>query len=696
MEIVQEKIEDQILFLTINSGKVNSLGYALRAELYQRIEAAIANPDIEKIVIEGNGQFLSAGADIYEFNTPNATKEPLLPQLIALIRNSPKVIVAAIDGIAFGGGLELALAAHYRLGFPSTQCRLPEVNLGLIPGAGGTQMLPRVVGVGLAAEMIVQAKLIKGRQALEFGIVDHFLEIKDSVLLRQFVTEKILPSNSYENPVVMNESDHQKIADIQSWISKRKRGYEAEKVALEAVINSSKLSLSEGIQAERAAFLQLLTGTQFSALRYLFASERALYPALTSDQYREVKTAAVIGGGLMGRGICISLVSAGIPTIIVEQNQEALDKAMMEITSTFHKMGERGRISLEAKDRALSLITGAVDYSAICDVDIVIEAVYEDMDLKKSIFQELGSICHPETILVSNTSRLDIDELATVTGRETQFLGMHFFSPAHIMKLVEIVRGDKTSEYALNTVVQLSKRMRKLGVVVGVCEGFVGNRMLTTYRNEAFFVLEEGAKVGEVDSALYDFGMAMGPFTMTDMAGLDISWAARKRLQESGIVSPYRDSVIGDRLCEMGRFGQKTSAGYYRYEAGSYKPIEDPIVEEVIEACAKEKGIVRRNWKAEEIVERTIYALINEGFKLLEEGIVQSSSAIDLVYIHGYGFPAYRGGPMFYADTIGLPNILEKMREFAQKFGAHWQPSQLLIRLAEQNLKVTDYRQETK
>lgn len=696
MEIVQERREDQVIFFTMHSGKVNSLGYALRARLYQSIKAAIDHPYIETIVLEGNGQFFSAGADIYEFNTPNAAKEPLLPQLIDLIINSPKVIIAVVDGIAFGGGLELALAAHYRIGFMQSQYCLPEVNLGLIPGAGGTQMLPRIIGIGLAAKMIVQATLIKGEKALELGIINHFWERKDRALLKQFIAKQTLPVNSYQSPVVMSEVDQQKIIEIQSWIIKRKRGYIAEKLALELVVNSSKLSFSEGVKGERATFLKLLSGSQFSALRTLFVRERALYPKLSSHEYREIKSAAVIGGGLMGRGICISLINANIPTTLIEKNRDLLEKAMNEIHTTFNKMVDRGRILVEAKDQALALIRGAIDYHAIKDVDIVIEAVHEAMALKQSIFQELGEICQSETIFVSNTSRLDINELAKVTGREDHFLGMHFFSPAHIMKLVEIVQGDKTSEYALNTVIQLSMRMKKLGVVVGVCEGFVGNRMLTTYRNEALFVLEEGAKVGQVDQALSEFGMAMGPFIMTDMAGLDISWAARKRLQESGIINPYRDSTIGDRLCELGRFGQKTSAGYYRYEVGSYTPIEDPVVEEVIESCARERGISRREWSSDEIVERTIYALINEGFKLLEEGIVKTSSAIDLVYIHGYGFPAYRGGPMYYADFVGLPVILEKMREFSQKYGEHWQPSQLLMRLADQNLKVTDYRQEEK
>lgn len=696
MEIVQYQLIDHVAFLTIESGKVNSLGYDLRSALYNQIQLAIEDSAVEKIVLQGNGKFFSAGADIYEFNTPKATQEPLLPQLITLIMNSPKVIVAAVDGIAFGGGFELALAAHYRVGFSSSQFRLPEVNLGLIPGAGGTQLLPRVIGIGLAAEMIVQAKLIRGRKAFELGIVDQFFETYDSTALLNFVREQSLPTRDIEKPVSLTDSDREKITEIGHWISKRKRGYDAEKYALKSVENSALLPFSKGVQAEREAFLKLLSGTQFSALRHLFASERGLYPQLAPDQYRDVRTASVIGGGLMGRGICMSLVNAGIPTTIVEQNSEALEKTIVEIESTYTKMVERGRVSDTAKDQALSLITGAIDYHSIRDVDIVIEAVYEDMDLKKSIFRELDEICDEDTILVSNTSRLDINELASVTKRESQFLGMHFFSPAHIMKLVEIVRGNKTSQYALNTIIQLSKKMRKLGVVVGVCEGFVGNRMLTTYRNEALFVLEEGAKVGEVDQALYDFGMAMGPFTMTDMAGLDISWAARKRVQASGVVSPYRDSVIGDRLCELGRFGQKTSAGYYRYDAGSYRPIEDPIVEEVIESCAVEKGITRHSWTADEIVERTIFALINEGFKLLEEGIVDHSSAIDLVYIHGYGFPAYRGGPMFYADTIGLPSVLTKITEFSQKYGEHWKPAQLLVELASKNEAVTAFRKENK
>lgn len=691
---VQYTLVNDIAFLTINDGKVNSLGFALRLALFSMLQVAIEDDQVTKIVIEGNGKFFSAGADIYEFNTPNATKSPLLPELITLIRESPKLIVAAVNGIAFGGGFELALAAHLRVGFSSTQFRLPEVSLGLIPGAGGTQLLPRVIGIGKAAEIIVKAPVVDGSEALKLGIISELYETLDRQQLYQFVKAQEGIQRIDEAPVTLDYADEQIIADLTKWIEKRKRGYDAQNVSLKSVLNSHEMPLQEGIASERAAFLALLSGTQFAALRHLFASEKGLYPRLVPDQFKEIRCAAVIGGGLMGRGICMSLANAGIATTIIEQNPEALAKALHGIKETYDKMLQRGRIKSVDRDQALSLIQGNVDYQTIIDADIVIEAVYEDMDLKKSIFKQLDGICAKETIFVSNTSRLDINELGAVTKRESLFLGMHFFSPAHLMKLVEVVKGDKTSQYALNSVIELSKRMNKLGVVVGVCEGFVGNRMLTTYRNEALFVLEEGASVSQVDHALYHFGMAMGPFTMTDMAGLDISWAARKRLQERGAKSSFRDSVIGDRLCEIGRFGQKTGAGYYRYEKGSYAPIADPIVEMVIEACAKEKDIPRRSWNDAEIVERTIFALINEGFKILEEGIVAHSSAIDLVYIHGYGFPAYRGGPMFYADTIGLPKVLEKMNYFAKHFGKHWQPSALLVDLVAKGLSVTDYQKK--
>lgn len=694
MSNVQYTLVNDIAFLTINDGKVNSLGFALRSTLFSVLQAAIEDDQVAKIVIEGNGKFFSAGADIYEFNTQNATKSPLLPEIISLIRDSPKLIVAAVNGIAFGGGFELALAAHLRVGFSLTQFRLPEVSLGLIPGAGGTQLLPRVIDIGKAVEIIVKATVVDGSEALKLGVISELYETLDRQQLYKFVKTQEGIQRIDEAPVPLDYADELIIADLTKWIEKRKRGYDAQKIALKSVLNSHKMPLKEGIASERADFLALLSGTQFSALKHLFASEKGLYPRLGLDQFKEIRFAAVIGGGLMGRGICMSLVNAGIVTTIIEQSPEALERTLNGIKETYDKMVQREQIKSVDRDQALSLIQSSIDYQAIKNVDIVIEAVYEDMDLKKSIFEQLDGICAKETMFVSNTSRLDINELGSVTKRESLFLGMHFFSPAHLMKLVEIVKGNKTSQYALNSVIELSKRMNKLGVVVGGCEGFVGNRMLTTYRNEALFVLEEGARVSQVDQALYNFGMAMGPFIMTDMAGLDISWAARKRLQESGEINPFRDSIIGDRLCEIKRFGQKTGAGYYRYEKGSYAPIADPVVERVIEACAKEKDISRRSWSDAEIIERTIFALINEGFKILEEGIVSHSSAIDLVYIHGYGFPAYRGGPMFYADTIGLPKILEKMNHFAKHFGEHWQPSALLVDLVAKGLSVTDYRKK--
>lgn len=696
-EVLTYMVQDGVAILVFGQGKVNALNLAVRTALYNAIQRAQDDVQCQAIVLVGKGNSFSAGADINEFNTPKAHATPSLGELLARVQASTKPVVVAIQGVALGGGFELALAASYRVIHSTAKLGLPEVNLGLIPGAGGTQRLPRIVGVGVAAKLIATAQKLDATEALSLGVVDGVSEhdvLADAVVLAKQKALGFIACPDDLPALTPTAEDAQQLQVLKASLTKRKRGYLAPVVAVECVEQSTHLTLQEGLKHERGQFQWLMQGTQSQALRYLFRAQRrtqdGLHTQAVNDDFANV---AVIGGGLMGRGIVMSLLDAGLQVVLVEQSVAAEQTAVQSIKQAYQGQVDKGQLDKSQQDARLQRLTSSAQIAAIGHVDLVIEAVIEDMEVKKTVFAQLDALCGPETVFASNTSRLDINQLAAATRRPERFLGLHFFSPANRMPLLEVVQGARTAPVVMAQIMNFAKRLRKIAVPVGVCEGFVGNRMLTAYRREASFLLEEGASVAQVDAALYDFGMAMGPFVMTDMAGLDISWAARKRLAASRDHT-IRDSKIGDRLCEMGRFGQKSLAGYYRYEAGSRQPVEDPVVAEVIQRCAHEAGISQQPWQAAQIVERAMYALINEGVHLLAEGIARRASDIDLVYVHGYGFPAYRGGPMFYADTVGLQHVYSQIRQWEQQYGKHWTPSPLFAELVQKQQRLSDYQSE--
>lgn len=696
-EVLTYTVQDGVAILAFGQGKVNALSLSVRTALYNAMQRAQDDVQCQAIVLVGKGNSFSAGADIKEFNTPRAHATPSLEALLARVQASTKPVVVAIQGVALGGGFELALAASYRVMHSTAKLGLPEVSLGLIPGAGGTQRLPRIVGVGTAATLIATAQRLDAAEALSLGVVDGVSEhdvLADAVLLAKQKTPDFIAYPDDVPALTSTAEDAQQLQALKASLAKRKRGYLAPVVAVECVEQSTHLTLQEGLKHEREQFQRLMQGTQSKALRYLFLAERrtqdGLHMQAVNDNFTNV---AVIGGGLMGRGIVMSLLDAGLQVVLVEQNVVAEQAAVQSIKQAYQGQVDKGQLDKSQQDVRLQKLTSSAQIATMGHVDLVIEAVIEDMEVKKAVFAQLDTLCGPETVFASNTSRLDINQLAATTSRPERFLGLHFFSPANRMPLLEVVQGARTAPVVMAQIMSFAKRLRKIAVPVGVCEGFVGNRMLTAYRREASFLLEEGASVAQVDAALYDFGMAMGPFVMTDMAGLDISWAARKRLAANRDHT-IRDSKIGDRLCEMGRFGQKSLAGYYRYEAGSRQPIEDPVVAEVIQRCAQEAGVSQQPLQAAQIVERAMYALINEGVHLLAEGIARRASDIDLVYVNGYGFPAYRGGPMFYADAVGLQHVYRQIRQWEQQFGKHWSPSPLFAELVQKQQRLSDYQSE--
>lgn len=672
-----------VAFIHFEQGRVNSLSLRLRQYLAQALTEALADDAVKAIALMGKGGLFSAGADVTEFNTPAATTEPTLRDVIALIQRSNKPVLAAIDGVAYGGGLELALACWQRLLGAHAKLALPEVSLGLVPGAGGTQRLPRLVGFAHALELVSTGRSLNATEAVHIGLgvaaetADFGAE---ACALAERLAADFRSATLNLPPLSLGDAEATQLQQAYAKMAKTKRGFKAPKVAIDCVAASTSMSLPDGLVYERQQFETLLQGKETQALRHLFFAQRQATKTSPSITPVPIHKIAVVGGGLMGTGISMSCADAGIPVWLLEQTEAALTAAQGRIARYYQGMVAKGRLSqAEAMARA-ALIKGTLRPQDLAEVDLVIEAVFEDMALKQALCVQLDSICRADAIIASNTSRLDINQLAEVTVRPERVLGMHFFSPANVMRLLEVVRAAKTAPEVVASVIALAKRLGKIAVVVGVCEGFVGNRMLSVYQREALFLLEEGASVEQVDGALFDFGMAMGPFVMSDMAGLDIGWAARKRLAATRD-SAQRYSQIADKLCELGRFGQKTQAGYYRYQENSRTPLPDPMVAKVITDCARAAGITPTPITAALIIERTLYALINEGANILEEGIAATAGDIDLVYVHGYGFPAYCGGPLFYADAIGLDVVLSKMKVFHAEYGAHWQPAPLIERL---------------
>ena len=680
--------------LSIDNPPVNGLGAAVRRALAEELSKALADADVEAIVIAGRGKMFCAGADIREFGQEPPPDTPELPDVIDAVEASPKPVVAAIHGVAAGGGLELALGCHARIASIDARVGLPEVTLGIIPGAGGTQRLPRLIGVEAALDLIVSGKLIPAAKAKELGFVDELVngnvsgEVVDAAVAHAKTITTLRRSS--EGELDTNEA----VFDaLKKSIAEKARGFDAPYAAIDAVRAATELPMREGFEKEREIFLGLLSSEQARAQRHVFFAEREV--AKVPDVPKNTKTAdiqrvGIVGCGTMGAGIAMSFADAGIPVIVLESEEAALDRGLAKIRGLYESSVTKGRISKEDMAARLGRLQGTLEASELSDADIVIEAAFESMDVKKEVFRRLDEICKDDAILATNTSTLDVNEIADATKRPENVIGTHFFSPAHIMKLMENVRGERTSKETIATVMKLSKRLGKVGVLVGVCDGFVGNRMLYAYRRQADFLLEEGALPQQVDSALFEFGLPMGPFAMADLAGLDIGWAIRKR-QAPTRPKDLRYSPIADRICEMDRFGQKTGAGWYRYQPGSRTPIPDPEIEKLIIDVSTELGFERRTIGDTEIVERCIYPLINEGAKILEEGIALRPSDIDIVWIYGYGFPRYRGGPMFYADTVGVDNVYEFMAKLYEQQGEWVKPAPLLEKLAKEGKSFKDY-----
>ncbi len=677
--VAELTIDGDVATVTINSPPVNALSQAVRDGLKRGVEAAEANGAVKATVIICAGRTFIAGADITEFGKPPSP--PYLPHVLDTIENASKPVVAALHGTALGGGFEVALTAHYRIAVPSAKCGLPEIKLGLIPGAGGTQRLPRLIGVEKALDVILSGTPFDAREAKEWGVVDELAEegkLHESALAfaRRLIAEKA-PLKKVRDRIDKLEParGHPEIFEAIRKANARKfRGFEAWEKAIESVRNAVDLPFDQGVVKEREMFMALLATTQSKAQRYVFFAERqtAKVPDIGPDEpIRPIRSVGIIGAGTMGGGIAMNFLSAGIPVTIVETSREALDRGVSIMRRNYENTAKKGRMTMAEVGDRMGKLAPTLDFGALAQADLVIEAVFENMDLKKSVFERLDGAAKPGAILASNTSYLDIDAIAAATKRPEDVLGMHFFSPANVMRLLEIVRGAKTSKSVLATIAQLAPKIGKVGVVVGVCHGFVGNRMLAQRQREATKLILEGATPWDVDRVLADFGMPMGPFAMSDLAGLDIGWSAETS----------KRSTIREILCEEGRRGQKTGAGFYDYdEARNAKP--SAHVEEIIRQFAASKSVAQRKIADAEILERCTYPMINEGAKILAEGKAQRASDIDVVWIYGYGWPVYRGGPMFYADTVGLKTVLDKLREFEAKFGEDFKPAPLLEKLA--------------
>ena len=690
----QYEVRGKSAIITLDNPPVNGLGLSTRMGIVDGLARANADNSVATIILTGAGRAFSGGADIKEFNTPTATALPNLLTVIKACEDSAKPVVAAINHLALGGGLELALGCHYRVAAASTLVGLPEVKLGLIPGAGGTQRLPRLVGVATALQMIVSGEPVKA-QSLP-GFADRLIE-GDLVIGAIAFANDLDTKASAIHPRLSGRSiaadsmpgGAQAFFAAQAIsIKKAARGLTAPLHCMAAVKASVDMTFDEGMVEERKIFMALISSTESKAMRHFFFGERtaAKIPGLDDKiALRKIETAAVIGAGTMGGGITMNFVNVGIPVALLEMNQVALDKGVALIAANYQANVDKGQMPAETMAKRMALIKPTLSDADIAQADIVIEAVFEDLAVKKQIFNRLDAVMKRGAILASNTSTLDVDVIAQYTKRPQDVVGLHFFSPANVMKLLEVVRGKLTADDVLATSMNLCKTIKKIGVVSGVCDGFIGNRMIEHYGRQAAFLVEEGASPEQVDAALEKFGMAMGPFRMSDLAGLDIGWAIRKRRYIEKPTMRYAKWL--DRLCELGRYGQKTKAGVYRYDAGSRAAIPDPVVADVLVKHRSDMAIVARVISDQEIVERCVFGLVNEAARLLEEGIALRASDIDMVYLTGYGFPRGVGGPMFYADTVGLQTVMNRMAEFAQNPHADptfWTPAPLLARLAAQ------------
>ena len=687
-DVAAYSVTDGIAVITMNNPPVNGLGNALRAALMTHLKNAEADPAVKGTVIIGSAKAFSGGADIREFGKPR--EKPDLFEVNDQQDAMTKPLVAAIGGFALGGGLELALGCHYRVALPRAQLGLPEVKLGILPGSGGTQRLPRIIPMAEAVRMMTSGATIHAEKAKELGLVD---EIVTGDLLQGSLefTKRIVSSNKGIRRIrdMKSRLDGEAkgfFAKVREQVAKDSRGYPAPLEIVACAEAAATLPFDEGRKVEREGFNRLVSTPESQALRHMFFAERqtSKIPDVPEDTpVRPINKAAVIGAGTMGGGIAMCFANAGIPVTVIETTQQALDKGLEKMKANYAATVAKGRMAQPEMDKRMALIHGTVNLAQAADADIVIEAVFERMDVKRDLLKKLDAIVQKGAILATNTSTLDVDQIAAATTRPQDVIGTHFFSPANVMRLLEVVRGKKTAKDVLATTMKLGKQLRKLPVVSGVCDGFIGNRMLEKYVQQSLFLLEEGATPAQVDGALERWGMAMGPFTMYDMAGNDIGWEIRKRRAKERPDMVY--SKFADRICEKGWFGQKSGRGWYRYEKGSRKPVPDPEVEKLLENYRKEIKVTPRKIADDEIVERCIYALANEGARILDEGIALRASDIDMVYLTGYGFPPYRGGPMFYADQVGLDKVLSSIKRFQDGYqGSQWQPAPLLAKLAKE------------
>jgi len=700
-DLVQLTSDNGIAIITINNPPVNALSPGVPEGISEALDQIAQNADVKATVLIGGGRTFVAGADIKEFGkmTSGKSRGPGLLPLLLKIEDSAKPVIVAVHGSAFGGGMELAMAGHYRVALATAQFGQPEVKLGLIPGAAGTQRLPRLAGVAKAVEMCMSGNPVNTDEALKLGIVDRIIEgdlLCGAIAFAREVAGKPAPKTRERNEKLGNPAENALIFSTAREIAaKKQRGLLAPARAIDAVEAATKMAFEEGCKVEQKLFIECLFSEQSKSLIHVFFSEReaAKIPDIPKQTNTiPIHSAAVVGAGTMGGGIAMVLANAGIPVLVKEADQAALDRGLATIRSNYANSVKRGRFPQQVAEERLKRITPTLAYDDFSRVDLVIEAVFEGMALKKEVFQELDRACKPGAILASNTSTLSIDEIASSTSRPEAVIGTHFFSPANVMRLLEIVRGKASSKEVVATCMQLSKTLGKVGVLVGNCRGFVGNRVFGPYRREAQFLIEEGASVEAVDQALSDFGMAMGPLATGDLAGLDVGWRIRKEyrhLEVPGIRQPF----VEDRLCELGRYGQKTGAGWYKYD-DQRRATPDPAVGKHIRKWVEEAGIVQRQILAAEITDRCLYALVNEGARILEEGFALRASDIDIIYINGYGFPAHRGGPMWYADTVGLKRVYDRICEFHRQQGELWQPAPLLKQLAELGKTFAEFGRE--
>ena len=692
MSQVSIECRDGVAVISINNPPVNALSQPVREGLTRSIDEVAADDDVKAIVIFCTGRTFIAGADIREFGRP--PEPPYLPDVVALIEASDKPVVAAMHGTALGGGLEVALGCHYRIAAGSASLGFPEVNLGLLPGASGTQRLPRLIGAERALDMMLSGKLVNAETALDYGLIDQIFEddnLQDAAI--EFATSQVANGPRRIREMTVPDVDPDLFEKTRTGIARKTRGLMSPEKIIRCVELSTQVGFDEGLKAERELFVECKDSPQSDGLRHAFFAERAVskVPGIGKDTaVTAISAVAILGAGTMGAGIAYNCLTAGYAVHLLDNNEEGLERGATTIRKLFEGGVARGKISEEKMAQGIERLSITTDYGDIGDADLVIEAVFENMTVKKEVFEKLDSACKAGAILATNTSTLDVDEIAGVTERPQDVIGLHFFSPAHIMRLLEIVRGAATSAKVIATSLALAKRLRKIGVIVGNCFGFVGNRMLYSYGRENQFLLLEGAAPEQIDQAMFDWGMAMGPNAVGDLAGLDVGYKARQ--ERTDLPDDPRFYRIADLLVEQGRFGQKTGKGMYLYSDGSRNPTPDPEVQTLINNESEKLGITRRDIEPQEIIERCLYGLISEGARILEDDIAARSSDIDVIWTNGYGFPRHRGGPMHFADTVGLASVYEKVCEFRDRFGAEfWEPPGLLKKLAGKDQRFSDF-----